>query len=100
MTSQDGEVKVLAFDTFGTVTDWHTGVGGVLATVFPDLDSGELVREWRRRYPPAMAAVESGSGRGRCSTICTGRRSSISSTGCTQCRRPTLNSTKRCTPGM
>lgn len=53
-------IKVLAFDTFGTVTDWHSGVTGVLANVFPDLDASELAREWRRRYPPAMAAVESG----------------------------------------
>ncbi|WOC11118.1 haloacid dehalogenase type II [Gordonia sp. MP11Mi] len=55
-----GPIKVLAFDTFGTVTDWHTGVSGVLAGVFPELDSSELARAWRRRYPPAMAEVEAG----------------------------------------
>ncbi|MCF8590235.1 haloacid dehalogenase type II [Gordonia sp. HY285] len=56
-----GPVKVLAFDTFGTVTDWHTGVTRVLANVFPDLDPSALARAWRRRYPPAMAEVEAGS---------------------------------------
>lgn len=55
-----GPIKVLAFDTFGTVTDWHTGVTRVLAGVFPDLDASGLAREWRCRYQPAMAAVEAG----------------------------------------
>ncbi|MCF8605056.1 haloacid dehalogenase type II [Gordonia sp. HY442] len=53
-------LKVLAFDTFGTVTDWHTGVSRVLTNVFPDLDPSELAREWRRRYQPVMAEVEGG----------------------------------------
>lgn len=54
-------IKVLAFDTFGTVTDWHRGISAVLDDVFPEVDSSELAREWRRSYGPALAEVESGS---------------------------------------
>lgn len=54
-------VKVLAFDTFGTVADWHTGVSSVLAQVFPELDSSMLARDWRRNYGPVLAEVESGA---------------------------------------
>ncbi|MFT4125824.1 MAG: haloacid dehalogenase type II [Gordonia sp. (in: high G+C Gram-positive bacteria)] len=54
-------IKVLAFDTFGTVTDWHTGVSGVLAEQFPGVDGSWLAREWRRTYAPALAEVESGA---------------------------------------
>ncbi|WP_245569754.1 haloacid dehalogenase type II [Gordonia shandongensis] len=54
------DVKVLAFDTFGTVADWHTGVSSTLAQVFPALDASRLARDWRRCYGPALAEVESG----------------------------------------
>ncbi|KXP00063.1 haloacid dehalogenase type II [Tsukamurella pseudospumae] len=54
------QIKVLAFDTFGTVTDWHTGVSAALARIFPDIDAGQLALEWRLRYSPALAEVESG----------------------------------------
>lgn len=54
------EIKVLAFDTFGTVTDWHSGVSEVLACIFPDIDSSTLTNEWRAAYSPALAEVENG----------------------------------------
>ncbi|MFW0790141.1 haloacid dehalogenase type II [Gordonia sp. CPCC 205333] len=54
-------IKVLAFDTFGTLTDWHTGVSHVLAQQFPTIDSSQLARDWRRTYAPALAEVESGA---------------------------------------
>ncbi|MDF0528847.1 haloacid dehalogenase type II [Tsukamurella sp. 8F] len=54
-------IKLLAFDTFGTVTDWHTGVSEVLAEQFPDIDGSRLALDWRRTYAPALAEVESGS---------------------------------------
>lgn len=54
------DVRVLAFDTFGTVTDWHTGVGTVLSELFPELDGFALTRDWRRTYAPTLAEVESG----------------------------------------
>ncbi|GAB18037.1 putative epoxide hydrolase [Gordonia effusa NBRC 100432] len=53
-------IKVLAFDTFGTVTDWHTGVSNVLAQKFPTIDGSQLARDWRQTYAPALAEVESG----------------------------------------
>ncbi|WP_019201831.1 haloacid dehalogenase type II [Tsukamurella sp. 1534] len=53
-------IKVLAFDTFGTVTDWHTGVTAVLAETFPGVDAAQLALAWRLRYSPALAEVESG----------------------------------------
>ncbi|MEE3851587.1 haloacid dehalogenase type II [Gordonia sp. LSe1-13] len=53
-------VRVLAFDTFGTVTDWFTGISSVVQTTVPDVDAGAFARDWRRRYAPALARVESG----------------------------------------
>lgn len=54
-------IKVVAFDTFGTVTDWHTGVSATLAQVFPGVDAGQLACDWRRTYSPALADVETGT---------------------------------------
>ncbi len=53
-------IKVLAFDTFGTVTDWHTGVSDTLSRVFPGVDASELALQWRRTYAPTLGEVESG----------------------------------------
>jgi 2-haloacid dehalogenase len=53
-------LRVLAFDTFGTVTDWHSGVSAVLNDQFPGLDGSELALAWRRTYSPALADVEAG----------------------------------------
>ena len=54
------DIEVLAFDTFGTVTDWHTGVAGVLRRVFPEVDAAALAVEWRATYGPVLAEGESG----------------------------------------
>lgn len=60
------DVRVLAFDTFGTVTDWFTGITGTVSAVIGDrlgqigVSAADFTREWRRRYPPAMHSVESG----------------------------------------
>ncbi|EGD56678.1 haloacid dehalogenase, type II [Gordonia neofelifaecis NRRL B-59395] len=53
-------MKVIAFDTFGTVADWYTGVSHVLAQTFPQIDSSQLARDWRRTYGPVLAEVEAG----------------------------------------
>ncbi|MFE0748869.1 haloacid dehalogenase type II [Gordonia sp. NPDC058843] len=53
-------VKVLAFDTFGTVTDWFTGISGAVRAVVPGVDAAAFAKEWRRRYSPILARVESG----------------------------------------
>ncbi|WP_312870332.1 haloacid dehalogenase type II [Gordonia asplenii] len=54
-------IKVLAFDTFGTVTDWHSGVSRVLADVFPGVDASLLALQWRLTYAPTLAEVEAGA---------------------------------------
>lgn len=55
------DVRILAFDTFGTITDWHTGISGAVDEVIgSSVHAGEFAREWRRRYGPIMARVESG----------------------------------------
>ncbi|GAA1482541.1 haloacid dehalogenase type II [Gordonia sinesedis] len=55
-----GAVSVLAFDTFGTVTDWYTGISYAVRTAVPGVDAGDFAREWRSRYAPILARVESG----------------------------------------
>lgn len=52
---------VLAFDTFGTVVDWHTGISSAINEVLPGVDADELALAWRARYAPAMARVEAGA---------------------------------------
>lgn len=54
------DVRVLAFDTFGTVTDWFTGISTTVRDTIPDVDAAAFTREWRRRYGPILARVESG----------------------------------------
>ncbi|WP_235831510.1 haloacid dehalogenase type II [Gordonia zhaorongruii] len=58
---EHSSIKVLAFDTFGTVADWYSGVADVLARVFTDIDASALAIAWRRSYAPALAEVESGT---------------------------------------
>ncbi|GAA1147623.1 haloacid dehalogenase type II [Ornithinicoccus hortensis] len=52
---------VLAFDTFGTVVDWFTGISTAVARVLPDVDAGEFAMAWRARYAPSLARVEDGT---------------------------------------
>jgi 2-haloacid dehalogenase len=56
---------VLAFDVFGTVVDWRSGIARenalFLATIGrSDIDSSAFADDWRARYQPAMAAVRDG----------------------------------------
>jgi 2-haloacid dehalogenase len=58
------EVRVLAFDVFGTTVDWRTGVaeqvGRLAATRGVTLDGGAFADDWRRRYVPSMDLVRRG----------------------------------------
>ncbi len=54
------EIKVLAFDTFGSVTGWFTGISGIVVGTVPGVDAGDFARQWRARYAPILARVESG----------------------------------------
>lgn len=57
-------VRVLLFDVFGTLVDWR---GSLIAAAAEsgrragvDADWADVVDDWRRAYPPAMAAVRQG----------------------------------------
>ena len=52
--------RVLAFDVFGTVADWHTSVAQDIAQRIPGIDGAAFARDWRAGYKPAMARVASG----------------------------------------
>lgn len=61
------DVQALAFDVFGTVVDWHTGIEAELRETGEArgvrADWHEIANAWRARYGPALAEVSSG-GRG------------------------------------
>ena len=54
------DVKVLAFDVFGTVVDWHGSIVREMAQLHPQVDGDAFARAWRAGYKPAMARVRSG----------------------------------------
>lgn len=59
------EIKVLAFDTFGTVVDWHGSIVAEMARLAPHVDGDAFALAWRDGYWPAMARVmESGRWQG------------------------------------
>jgi 2-haloacid dehalogenase len=54
-------VRALAFDVFGTLVDWRSGVAEAFrASALPG-DPEELADAWRGRYWPILAAVNDGS---------------------------------------
>lgn len=60
----DRDLKVLAFDVFGTVFDWRSSVAAEIAEVASrhgmSVDAGEFADGWRRRYQPSMNRVRRG----------------------------------------
>jgi len=52
--------KVLAFDVFGTVVDWHGSITAELTSLIPEIDAISFTSRWRSGYKPAMARVRSG----------------------------------------
>ena len=57
--------KALAFDVFGTVVDWRSGIARDAAPVLArlgreDIDPHTFADGWRARYQPAMARVRDG----------------------------------------
>ena len=57
--------KALAFDVFGTVVDWRSGIAREAAPVLArqgreDIDPHTFADGWRARYQPAMARVRDG----------------------------------------
>jgi 2-haloacid dehalogenase len=65
---QEGAMKLpkaLAFDVFGTVVDWRSGITRDVAPLLDKLGRTDIAPEafadgWRARYQPAMARVRSG----------------------------------------
>jgi 2-haloacid dehalogenase len=52
--------KVLAFDVFGTVVDWHGSISREATALIPDIDGDKFASAWRAGYKPAMDEVRSG----------------------------------------
>ncbi|MBV7539805.1 haloacid dehalogenase type II [Acidovorax sp. sic0104] len=53
-------VKVLAFDIFGTVVDWHGSIVREMQALHPAVDADAFALAWRAGYQPAMARVMRG----------------------------------------
>jgi 2-haloacid dehalogenase len=52
--------KILAFDVFGTVVDWHSSIAREAEQLMPAIDGAAFANAWRAGYKPAMAEVRSG----------------------------------------
>ena len=52
--------RVLAFDVFGTVVDWHASITREVARFCPSVDANAFALAWRDGYQPAMQRVRSG----------------------------------------
>jgi len=50
-------IRVIAFDVFGTVVDWHGSVKREVEDLVPGVDGGAFALAWRAGYQPAMAEV-------------------------------------------
>lgn len=53
-------IKVLAFDVFGTVVDWHGSVVREVERLNLGVNGNEFALAWRAGYKPAMQKVMSG----------------------------------------
>jgi 2-haloacid dehalogenase len=52
--------RILAFDIFGTVVDWHGSIVREMSERHPQIDANAFALAWRAGYQPAMARVRSG----------------------------------------
>ena len=55
------DLKILAFDVFGTVVDWHGSIAAEAKRLNLPVDPNEFATAWRGGYKPAMARVRSGN---------------------------------------
>jgi 2-haloacid dehalogenase len=60
MTHMNPKPKVIAFDIFGTVVDWHGSIAAEVQRLKLPVDSNAFATAWRKGYQPAMARVRSG----------------------------------------
>ena len=54
------KIKVLAFDIFGTVVDWHSSIVQEVERLALNIDANQFALDWRAGYRPAMDQVVSG----------------------------------------
>jgi 2-haloacid dehalogenase len=54
------DLRVLAFDVFGTVVDWHGSIAREIARIAPGVNASDFALAWRQGYQPAMQRVRSG----------------------------------------
>ena len=54
------DIRVLAFDIFGTVVDWHGSIVREMQALHPQVDADAFALAWRAGYQPAMQRVRSG----------------------------------------
>jgi 2-haloacid dehalogenase len=52
--------RILAFDIFGTVVDWHGSIAREVDAMIPGVGGNEFALAWRAGYQPAMQRVRSG----------------------------------------
>lgn len=52
--------RILAFDIFGTVVDWHGSIVCEVQALYPQVDANAFALAWRAGYQPAMQRVRSG----------------------------------------
>jgi 2-haloacid dehalogenase len=64
LSSDRSNLKVLAFDVFGTVVDWRGGVAAEMAAVAKDrhltVDAAAFADAWRSKYLPYLNRIRSG----------------------------------------
>jgi 2-haloacid dehalogenase len=57
-------IKVLAFDVFGTVVDWRGGVAAEMETIAKQrnrsVDAGKFADAWRGKYLPSLTRIRNG----------------------------------------
>src|SRR6266576_776133 len=62
--SARADLKVLAFDVFGTVVDWRGGVAAEMAAVATErrltVDAGAFADAWRSKYLPYLLRIRNG----------------------------------------
>lgn len=51
------DIKIVAFDVFGTVVDWCGSIAKAVNQLLPEVDGYEFARVWRAGYRPALNKV-------------------------------------------
>jgi 2-haloacid dehalogenase len=57
MNNVADSIKLIAFDIFGTVVDWHGSVAREIDTMRLNIDANAFALAWRAGYQPAMQEV-------------------------------------------